>query len=134
MIYLFLRLISGTCEKNEPVHVVIALNPDIVCCMIAVYRSAACKWERDFEVRKEAQFMTNCFRCKGGSTASKSKTHVATLENCVIIVKNVPAVVCQQCGEAYFTDNVMQNVEIIINKLENIAKEVAIVEYTDSAA
>ena len=77
--------------------------------------------------------MKDCFRCKG-STDPKNKTHAVTLENSVIIVKNVPSFVCKQCGEAYFTDDVMQNLEAIIDKLENLIKEVAIVEYTDKVA
>jgi len=52
----------------------------------------------------------------------------------VIIVKNVPAFVCKQCGEAYFSDDVMQNLEAIIDKLEKLVKEVAIVDYADNAA
>ena len=77
--------------------------------------------------------MKDCFRCKG-NIYPKNKTHAITLEKCVIIVKNVPSLVCKQCGEAYFVDNVMQNLEAIIDKLENLIKEVAIVEYADTAA
>jgi YgiT-type zinc finger domain-containing protein len=74
-----------------------------------------------------------CFYCKG-DTEQKSKTHAVTLEKCVIIIKNVPALICKQCGEVYFIDDVMQKLEIIIERLENIIKEVAIVDYTDSVA
>ena len=74
-----------------------------------------------------------CFHCKG-DTEQRLKTHAATLDRCVIIVKNVPVLVCKQCGDVYFTDAVMQNLEIIIDKLENIIKEVAIVDYTDDVA
>jgi YgiT-type zinc finger domain-containing protein len=74
-----------------------------------------------------------CFRCKG-STESKLKTHAATLEKCVIIIKNVPALICKQCGEVYFNDDVMQQLEFIVDKLENIIKEVAIVDYAENAA
>ena len=77
--------------------------------------------------------MTDCFRCKG-SIAPKTKTHAVTLDSCVIIVKNVPSFVCKQCGESYFADDVMQNLESIIDRLENLIKEVAIVDYADSAA
>jgi YgiT-type zinc finger domain-containing protein len=75
----------------------------------------------------------SCFYCKG-DTKQKLKTHAATLDKCVIIVKNVPALVCKQCGEVYFTDDVMQKLESIIDKLENIIKEVAIVDYADNVA
>ena len=77
--------------------------------------------------------MTDCFRCKG-SVEAKLKTHTVTLDDCVIIVKNVPALLCSQCGEAYFTDDVMKNLENIFDRLENLIKEVAIVDYTDNVA
>jgi len=77
--------------------------------------------------------MTNCFRCKG-DTQEQQKTHAVTLDNCVIIIKNVPAIVCGQCGEVYFSDKVMQNLENIVDRLESIIKEVAIVDYLDSVA
>ena len=74
-----------------------------------------------------------CFHCKG-DTAKKLKTHAVTLERCVIIIKNVPSLVCEQCGEVYFSDDAMQRLEAIIDRLENIIKEVAIVEYADAVA
>ena len=75
----------------------------------------------------------DCFRCKGG-TESRLKTYAVTLDKCVIIVKNVPASACKQCGEVYYTDNVMQKLETIVDKLENLIKEVAIVDYADDVA
>jgi len=74
-----------------------------------------------------------CFRCKGSAKCA-FKTHVATLEDCVIIIKNVPALTCNQCGEAYFTDEVVQNLELIVDNLASLIKEVAIVEYTEKVA
>jgi len=74
-----------------------------------------------------------CFFCKG-NTEDKVKTHTVTLDNCVIIVKNVPSMVCKQCGEVYFSDYVLRNLETIIDRLESIIKEVAIVDYTDNVA
>ena len=74
-----------------------------------------------------------CFYCKG-DTENKVKTHAVTLDKCVIIIKNVPALVCNQCGEVYFTDDVMKKLEIIVDRLESIIKEVAIVDYADDVA
>lgn len=74
-----------------------------------------------------------CFYCKG-DTELKMKTQAITLEKCVIIVKNVPTHVCKQCGEAYFTDDVMKKLEVITDRLESFIKEVAIVDYTDNVA
>jgi len=77
--------------------------------------------------------MMDCFRCLG-SAEPKLKTHAVTLEKCVIIVKSVPALICKQCGEVYFSDDTMKNLELIIDRLEYLIKEVAIVEYSDTAA
>ena len=74
-----------------------------------------------------------CFRCKG-DVENKNVKHAVTLDQCVIIVKNVPALVCLQCGEVYFVDETMRRLECIIDKLESIIKEVAIVDYLDAAA
>ena len=74
-----------------------------------------------------------CFYCKG-DTEQRLKTHAATLDSSVIIIKNVPALVCKQCGEVYFSDAVMQKLEAIIDRLDSIIKEVAIVDYTDNVA
>jgi YgiT-type zinc finger domain-containing protein len=74
-----------------------------------------------------------CFLCKG-DTENKLKTHAVTLDRCVIIVKNVPALVCKPCGETYFTDDVMEKLEGIVDHLESMITEVAIVDYADNVA
>ena len=74
-----------------------------------------------------------CFFCKG-NTEQRAKTHAVTLEKCVIIIKNVPAHICGQCGEVYFKDDVMRKLEVIVDKLKSIIKEVAIVDYADNVA
>lgn len=74
-----------------------------------------------------------CFMCKG-DTEPKIKTYVANLDNCVIIIKNVPALVCNQCGEVYYTDEVAEQLEKIVDTMEKLVKEVAIVEYPQAVA
>ncbi|MCM1182763.1 MAG: type II toxin-antitoxin system MqsA family antitoxin [Roseburia sp.] len=60
------------------------------------------------------------------------KSYVAVLE-CVIIIKNVPAMVCSRCGEVYYTDEVAERLEKIVRKLQQFVKEIAIVEYESAA-
>ncbi len=74
-----------------------------------------------------------CFICKG-DTEDKRKTYVANLDRCVIIVKNVPAMVCRQCGEVYYTDHTAEQLEDIVDRLEKIIEEVVIVEYSNLAS
>ncbi len=74
-----------------------------------------------------------CVEC-GHSIIDKTRTYVANLENCVIIIKNVPAMVCEHCGEVYYSDKVFSQIEKIVYKLESIINDIAIVDYTDTAA
>ena len=76
----------------------------------------------------------NCFFCKGELTDGTT-THVVTLENCVIIVKNVPCTRCAQCGESLFDNEVAQQLEKIVEAVKHgIVSEVAIVEYSRAVA
>ena len=45
-------LIFGTCSVGEPLHIVVGLNSNILCCMITTYRPDTQKWENDFKTRK----------------------------------------------------------------------------------
>ena len=75
-----------------------------------------------------------CFFCKG-QTREETTKFIVDLGTCVVIVKNVPALVCQQCGEASFSDEVAKQLERIVHAVRNsIITEVAIVEYAQGAA
>lgn len=76
----------------------------------------------------------SCFTCKGGHLKEEIKTYVANLDKCVIIVKNVPSLVCSQCGEVYYTNDVMKHLEKIIDTMEKLVEDVAIVEYSKMVA
>ena len=76
--------------------------------------------------------MMDCFRCKG-STESKLKTYAIALDKCVINIKNAPSFVCKQCGEIYFTDDVIQNLESIVDRPESENKEAVFTEYAKNA-
>ena len=68
-----------------------------------------------------------CFKCNG-KLIEKNVNYVVDLEKTIIIVKEVPAKVCMQCGEQYFDDAVAQNIEEIVNKLKELSAEVTIVK------
>lgn len=71
-----------------------------------------------------------CFFCKGQTVETTTK-FIVDLGNCVVIVKNVPAQVCQQCGEASFSDEVAQQLEKIVDTVKHsMMTEVAIIEYS----
>ncbi len=43
-----------------------------------------------------------CVICKSGTTAPGIKSFMLEKGSSIVIVKGVPAQVCNQCGEAYF--------------------------------
>ena len=75
----------------------------------------------------------NCFMCKG-NLEMKKVNYIVDLGNTIIIVKEVPAKVCTQCGEQFFEDNIAENIERIVNDLKKIATEIAVVNYMDKVA
>ena len=74
-----------------------------------------------------------CFMCKG-ELIEKKVNYMVDLEKTIIIIKDVPAKVCDQCGEQYFDDETSQNIEKIINKLKDLSTEVTIINYKENVA
>ena len=66
--------------------------------------------------------------CKG-SVIETRHTFIQEFDNCIIIIKNVPALVCSQCGEVYYRDEIAEKLEEIVDRLQVMVKDVAIFEY-----
>ena len=47
----------------------------------------------------------------------------------VIVVKDIPAEVCQECGEAFIKSSVAGDIEKILDKLDEIQSEISVVHY-----
>ena len=75
----------------------------------------------------------DCFMCKGKLEDKKVK-YMVELENTVIIIKDVPAKVCIQCGEKYFDDKTSENIEKIVNSLKDLSAEITIIDYKENVA
>ncbi len=61
-------------------------------------------------------------------------TYMVDLKDCIVIVRNVPCEECTECGEKYFTDDVMERLETIVKKAREIASEVFVTDYSKQAA
>jgi YgiT-type zinc finger domain-containing protein len=62
-------------------------------------------------------------------------THSVDLKHCVVVIKSVPALVCAQCGEVWFSGAVTRRLEQILDEIEaSKLSEVAIVHYSSLAA
>lgn len=77
--------------------------------------------------------MLNCIKC-GHSLINKNKTYVANLDKCVIVIKNVPALVCEHCNEVYYSDEVSEKLENITLKLRDIIDDIAVVDFQNKIA
>ncbi|ARP49558.1 YgiT-type zinc finger domain-containing protein [Ruminococcaceae bacterium CPB6] len=75
----------------------------------------------------------NCLICKG-NLEHKLTTFMTDLDGCIVIIKNVPSLVCSQCGETYYDDDTMEQLEKISNSLRKVVTEVAIVDYPGRVA
>ena len=75
----------------------------------------------------------NCFYCKGGMIAGTT-THVVDLSHCIVIVKNVPCVTCEQCGNVFYDDAVASRLEEIVASFQTRHTEIAVVNYMDLVA
>ncbi|MDR0948648.1 MAG: type II toxin-antitoxin system MqsA family antitoxin [Lachnospiraceae bacterium] len=75
-----------------------------------------------------------CLYCREEAMLHSTTTHVVTLDNCIIVIKNVPCDECVQCGEKYYSDEVMEQLETIISKAKNLASDVFVTNYNSIVA
>ena len=60
-------------------------------------------------------------------------TYFAKLDNCYVIIENVPCYKCSQCGEVEYAASVLEKIDDIIEKAESIASKIFIMDYTTAA-
>tara|TARA_R110000868_G_scaffold78578_2_gene224126 strand:- start:192 stop:419 length:228 start_codon:yes stop_codon:yes gene_type:complete len=69
----------------------------------------------------------NCVICKTGTT-QKGLTHSLFDRNgSFVIVKEIPAQICMQCGEAYFDEHTTEEIYNLTNDILNNGAELEIV-------
>jgi len=72
--------------------------------------------------------------CKGNLQEGFS-TFTADMGGCIIVIKNVPSRICEQCGESSYSDEVARRLEQIVHNLMGSASaEIAVVSYSEKAA
>lgn len=69
-----------------------------------------------------------CTICKG-STKLQTINFPIDLENIFILVKEVPAIVCQQCGEYFLEDNIAERIEEISETTKSSNIEIEILKF-----
>lgn len=57
-----------------------------------------------------------------------------TTENCLVVIKNVPCMKCEQCGEVVLSAATVEKIERILQTVEKAVAEITVVNYPDCAA
>ena len=72
--------------------------------------------------------------CKG-TVRDGFSTFTTDMGGCVVVIKNVPSFVCDQCGETSYNSDVTQRLEQIVKNITGtVSAEVAVVSYSEKAA
>lgn len=74
-----------------------------------------------------------CLSCKTGEMAETTNAYFASLKNCYVIIENVPCLKCSQCGEIFYKVSVLEKIDSIIEKIENISSKIFIMDYKTAA-
>ena len=74
-----------------------------------------------------------CMFCKNKTYTESTTTHVVNYQNCIIIIRNVPCLECDQCGEKYYTDTVAEKLERLVNSAKQLMQEISVVDYKTAA-
>lgn len=65
-----------------------------------------------------------CALCRTGETKPGTTTETYEIGGAVVVVRGVPAEVCQQCGEAYTDEDTTRQLERIVNKARHAGVDV----------
>lgn len=72
-----------------------------------------------------------CALCKHGTTYSSNVTITLERDSCIIILKGVPADICENCGEYYLSQSTTKSV---LSRAERVVDEHAEIEVLHFAA
>lgn len=74
-----------------------------------------------------------CLLCKSDTIVDDKTTYFVELNNCYVIIENVPCKKCEQCGETVFSASVLEKIDNILDKVETIASKICIMDYSSAA-
>lgn len=74
-----------------------------------------------------------CMFCKCYTVTPSLTTHVVNYNGAIIVIKNVPCEECEQCGEKFYTDEVAEKLEKMVNAAKQMMQEIAVLDYSKVA-
>jgi YgiT-type zinc finger domain-containing protein len=70
-----------------------------------------------------------CIICKQGETRPGTTTVTLTRDESTIVVKNVPADICDNCGEYYLTEEISNQIMAMAEEAVQLNHEVEVIRY-----
>ncbi len=67
-----------------------------------------------------------CVVCKHGETKPGETTTSIDRGKIVVVIRNIPADVCETCGEEYLSSEVMKELEIAVERAQGAGVDVAV--------
>mgnify|MGYP002627649354 FL=1 len=58
-----------------------------------------------------------CMYCKNSTTVNSTTTHVVNYKDCIIVIKNVPCLECEQCGEKVVSVHSLKSANTVLEIL-----------------
>ena len=74
-----------------------------------------------------------CLLCKEETMENGKSAYFAQLPGCYVIIENVPCRKCTQCGEVVYSASVMEKIDEILKKVQQIASKILIMDYDRAA-
>ena len=74
-----------------------------------------------------------CNACFEDNKIKTFTTFTVDYKGCIIVIRNVPCLECQICGEITFTDEVSAQLEKIVNSSKAVLQYVSIIDYSKVA-
>ena len=74
-----------------------------------------------------------CFKCRGEMRQGYT-SFVTDQDDSCVVVRHVPCMQCDTCGEVAYTGEVAENLEEIVKAAKQALIEVAVVKYPEAVA
>jgi YgiT-type zinc finger domain-containing protein len=113
-------------------HVLVADDPDGAHYVITVYEPSA-ETMGSRRPHTQGAAMT-CPICGQGLLSPGTTTFAADAEGTVVVVRNVPADVCENCGEAFISDAIAATLEDLVANAKESGTESLVRHYQPLAS
>jgi YgiT-type zinc finger domain-containing protein len=85
-------------------------------------------------LQKEGRQTMKCGICKA-EMEEKTVTYTEDIDQCVIVIRHVPAHVCTECGNTWYTGTVAVELEELVDKFASLSgSEVSVINFTKLVA